>query len=173
MSIRKATEADLPYIDIIYGDVHTAQEKGKLITGWDRDIYPIRSTAEESIARDDLFVQEDNGKIVGTGIINHVQADMYKGAEWKYDESDDEIMVIHTLVISPKVARKGYGKEFLDFYQKYAREKGCKALRLDTNERNLNARAFYEKLGYEQVGIVGCDFHGLQNIRLVLFEKKL
>ena len=62
-----------------------------------------------------------------------------KGA-WEYEEEDKEVCVLHTLVISPGVGGKGYGKQFVKFYEDYALENGCHELRLDTNERNQRAR---------------------------------
>ncbi len=44
---------------------------------------------------------------------------------------------------------------------------------MDTNEKNVNARALYKKLGFTEVGIVKCDFNGIPDINLVLLEKAL
>ena len=79
--------------------------------------------------------------ISGAGIINKIQVDVYLEAPWEYDAKDDQICVLHTLVISPKVSGKGLGTRFVRFYEKYAKEHGCSELRLDTNERNKVARA--------------------------------
>ena len=98
---------------------------------------------------------------------------MYEGAGWRYDVSDSEVMVLHTLVISPKAARKGYGKKFVDFYEKYALFNGCRYLRMDTNQKNVRAREMYKKLGYEEIGIVPCMFNGIPGVQLVLLEKRV
>ena len=82
-------------------------------------------------------------------------------------------MVLHTLVISPKAARRGCGRAFVEFYERYALENGCKFLRMDTNARNLGARAMYQKLGYAEVDTVPCEFNGIPNVQLVLLEKYL
>lgn len=82
-------------------------------------------------------------------------------------------MVLHTLVISPCRAGKGYGKAFVAFYENYARENGCHYLRIDTNARNSNARAMYTRLGYTEIGIVPTVFNGIPDMQLVLLEKKL
>lgn len=44
---------------------------------------------------------------------------------------------------------------------------------MDTNERNVRARALYKKLGFVEPDIVDCDFNGIDGIRLVCLEKKL
>lgn len=103
--IRKATEKDLPHISQIYEDLHTLEEQGIASIGWIRGVYPTLSTAKNALHRGDLFVQEDNG-IVGAAIINQLQVDSYKEAHWNYDVPDQEVMVLHTLVISPKPPEK-------------------------------------------------------------------
>lgn len=173
MIIRKATEQDISAIETIFSDIHTAEEMGHVTIGWVRDVYPTRATAEAALQRGDLFVEEDAGKVVGTAIINRQQVDVYKGANWRFDVPDSEVMVLHTLVISPKGKRKGYGKNFVAYYEEYARRHGCRYLRIDTNARNVNARALYKKLGYEEIDIVPCVFNGISNVQLVLLEKHL
>lgn len=73
--------------------------------------------------------------------------------------------------ISPKVGRQRYGSLFVKFYEEYAREKACFYLRMDTNAINQTARALYKKLGYEEIGIVPCDFNGIPGFQMVLLEK--
>lgn len=173
MLFRKAVGRDLPAIAEIYVDTHTEIEAGRLSVGWIRSIYPTAKTAEAALARDDLYVAEMDGEIVGTAIINQRQEEMYAGAPWAYAAPDDQILVLHTLVISPKHAGKGYASQFVRFYEDCARKTGCTCLRMDTNAINLRAQALYQRLGYRTAGVVPCDFNGLPNIRLVLLEKEI
>lgn len=174
MRVRKATSEDIPAIASLYDDIHSREEAGETTTGWLREVYPVRETAEAAVRRGDMFVQEDgDGNILGTGIINQIQVDVYSDGSWRYPADDDEIMVLHTLVISRRVKRKGLGGHFLKFYEDYAREHGCRYLRLDTNARNKAARAFYNKHGYEEIGIVPTVFNGIPGVDLVLLEKGL
>lgn len=173
MLFRKAVTQDLDAVAAIFSDIHTAEESGALTIGWQRGIYPTRATAETARGRDDLFVLEEDGAILGSAIINQIQVDVYEGAAWQYPAADEQVCVLHTLVISPKAGRKGYGKAFVAFYEDYARAHGCPFLRMDTNERNHAARALYRKLGYTEIGIVPCVFNGLADVHLVLLEKYL
>ena len=171
--IRKATEKDIKAIAAIYEDIHTEEEAGNLTIGWERGIYPPESTAADSIAKGDMFVCERDGQVVAAAKLNKEQVDVYYGAPWEYPAEDDEIMVIHTLVVSPSVQPSGIGKEFVKFYEEYALENDCPYLRMDTNERNERARGFYKKIGYKEIGIVPCVFNGIDGVNLVLLEKKL
>lgn len=101
MIIRKAVSKDIDAVVSIYDKIHTAEEKGKVVIGWKRDIYPTRKTAEDATLRDDLFVMEEDGFLFGSGIINKEQVDVYEKAKWNHDAKPEEIMVLHTLVIDP------------------------------------------------------------------------
>lgn len=170
-AIRKAEEKDIDAVEKLYDEIHTAEEENKQKIGWIRGIYPVRATAEAALKRGDLFVLENEGEICGSGIINNMQVDSYSKGNWQHKASDEQVCVLHTLVISPSSAGKGYGRKFLDFYEKYALEHGCPELRIDTNAKNAVARAMYKKLGYAEVGIVPTDFNGIPGINLVLLEK--
>lgn len=169
--IRKATDKDIDAIERLYDAIHSVEENGEQTIGWIKGIYPIRKTAEDALQRNDLFVLEDEGIIQGTAIINQIQVDSYKQGNWKCCVDDNQVCVLHTLVISPESKGKGFGKEFLSFYEKYAFNHGCIDLRIDTNARNIVARKMYQKHGYTEIGIIPTDFNGIAGIDLVLLEK--
>lgn len=174
MLIRKATEKDIPEIAGLYDEIISLEEAGETTTGWLRGVYPTYETAEAGVGRGDMFLQEDgHGNITGAAVINQIQVDCYADGKWEYPAKDSEVMVIHTLVISGSCLEKGYGSQFLSFYEDYAKERGCWSLRLDTNAVNEAARSFYKKHGYKEIGIVPTVFNGIPDVDLVLLEKKL
>ena len=156
VTIRRAQEKDLAAVERIYDAIHTEEEAGRACIGWEREIYPTRRTAEDALVRDDLFVE-----------------DAYAEVKWLYPALDEQVMVLHTLVIDPDEKGKGYGREFVAFYEEYASRSGCTCLRMDTNARNEGARRLYRHLGYREAGIVPCVFNGLAGVELVMLEKKL
>ena len=97
----------------------------------------------------------------------------YAQARWEHEAADDRVCVLHTLTISPRAGQRGLGRQFVGFYEAYARETGCFELRIDTNERNLVARKMYRKLGYKEIAIVPAVFNGIPDVNLVLLEKYL
>ena len=173
MNIRKATAEDIPGVARVYEEIHDAEAAGLSTTGWLRGIYPVRTTAEAALERGDLFVLEEDGTILGAGIINQLQVDVYEGAPWEHAAADDEVCVLHTLVISPKAAGRGLGKQFIAYYETYARDHSCPELRIDTNVKNIRARRMYEKLGYREIAVVPTVFNGIPDVQLVLLEKWL
>jgi len=171
MKIRKAVPDDVKAIGAIYDDIHSGEEAGKSSIGWVRGVYPTEETARLAVERGDMFVLEEGGSIIGAAIINQQQVDAYKDGNWKFEAADDRVMVLHTLVISPKAAGRGWGSKFVGFYEDYALNNGCNFLRMDTNARNIAARNLYKRLGYEEIGIVFCVFNGISGVPLVLLEK--
>lgn len=173
MEIREATKNDIDDIERIYENIHDEEEKGLTTTGWIRNIYPTRKTAEDALERKDLFVMEDEGEIVAVAVINQKQVDEYRYAAWKHNAKENEIMVLHGLAVDPYHKSKGYVKSFIAFYEDYAKMHHCITLRMDTNVRNVKARNLYKKLGYEEIGIVKCLFNGIPDVQLVCLEKYL
>jgi len=171
ITFRKATSKDIDRIAEIYSAVHTAEEAGITTTGWKRDTYPVRNTAKMALERGDIFVEEADGKIVCTALLNKIQVDVYEGADWEYPAAPENVMVMHTLAVDPAEFGHKYGPEMVKYYEQYALENNCPYLRMDTNEKNTKARKLYKSLGYKEIGIVPTVFNGIPGVGLVLLEK--
>lgn len=171
--IRRANMADLNRIDEIYAEIHTEIESGRAVIGWIRQIYPTRAIADDSIRRREMYVLEDEGEIIACGRINRYQGPEYDQARWSFDADPDDVLVLHTLVVSPKAKGRGYGTEFVHFYEAMARELGCTALRIDTNALNVPARTLYKKLGFTEACIIPTEFNGIKNVQLLCLDKRV
>lgn len=171
--IRLATLSDIPAVAGIYDAIHTLEEKGQAATGWKRGIYPTRATAEAALGAGSLFVYEKEGQILASAKIDREQVAEYSNAAWQWDAPEDQVMVLHTLVVLPEAAGQGVARAFVAFYEDYALQNNCPYLRMDTNARNTRARGLYQRLGYREAGIVACDFQGIGRIELVCLEKLL
>lgn len=167
ITFRKAAAADLDAVTAIYDAIIAEEEAGRAVTGWKCGIYPVRATAEAALTRGDLFVAELDGRVAAAAVLNQIQVDVYAGAPWEHDAPDEEIFVMHTLVVDPAAGRRGLGRAFETFYE------ACRYLRIDTNVRNTRARALYQKLGYKEIAVAPCTFNGLDGVQLVLLEKAL
>ena len=170
---RKATIKDINEITSLYMVVHTEEEAGRMSTGWIRSVYPTRETVEIAVKAEELFVKVEGEKIVAVGRINQEQVDVYADVNWDFQVSDQQVMVLHTLAVHPEEQGKGYATAFCQFYEEYALKHGCNYLRIDTNEKNKNARKLYKKLGYKEVGVVPCIFNGIEDVQLVCLEKRI
>lgn len=172
--IRKGREQDLPQVAAIYDHILTEEEAGRSTVGWVRGVYPTEATAREAMDKGELFVLEEDGGIIAAAKINQEQVPEYAQAPWWYaDVPEEQVMVLHTLVVDPAQAGKGAGRAFVAFYEEYAWTHGCAYLRMDTNVKNQAARRLYAHLGYWEVGVVPCIFNGIEGVELVCLEKKL
>ena len=170
--ILKANIGDLDRIEEIYNEIHTEIEAGRASIGWTRGVYPARDIAEDSIRRRDMFVMEESGRVVAAARINQYQGPEYDQATWSFEADPDDVMVMHTLVVSPAAKGRGHGSAFVSFYEDYARQQGCTALRIDTNAINTVARRLYKKLGYTEACIVHTCFNGIDGVNLVCLDKR-
>ena len=171
--IRKATLDDLDAISAIYDAIHDREEAGLAVIGWNRAIYPTRASGEASIRAGDMYVLEEEGRVLAAAKINQKQEESYAQGAWTHEAADSEVLVLHTLVVHPEAAGRGIGTRFVAFYEGCAARMACPYLRMDTNARNAAARALYRKLGYIEVSIVPCVFNGIAGVDLVLLEKTL
>ena len=171
--IRTARIGDIDRVAEIYEAIHTAEERGELTVGWARGVYPVRETARAAWERGDLFVSERAGAVAAAAIINQIQVPEYAQCAWKYPAPPERVMVLHTLVVDPAAQAGGLGTELVGFYERYARERSCPHLRMDTQAKNTLARSFYRKLGFWEAGMVSCAFNNIPGVKLVCLEKML
>ena len=112
--------------------------------------------------------------IIGSAVINQIQDEVYSGAPWQHEVPEEQVCVLHTLMICPAEFGRGHAGEFLDFYERYALENGWPELRIDTNDRNLPAQAMYLKHGFRKIAVMPTKvFNGILDVNLVLMEKYL
>lgn len=168
-TFRLARPEDVALVSQIYLDILATDHT----TGWLSTIYPTLQTAQDGLDKGELYVCEINGTVVAAAKINQEQVDVYNQILWQYPALPQEVLVIHTLVVSPHMAGQGIGQQFIHFYETMARQLNCPYLRLDTNEKNTPARGFYQTLGYKEQGIIPCTFCGIPNVALVCLEKRL
>lgn len=170
--IRKALKKDIPYIVDIYEKVISSKEN---LTGWILGVYPTEATALNALEKGELFVYVDDmdGRVRGSCILNKRQNSAYALGEWRYPASEAEVMVLHTITVDPGYGRNGVGDALIDFYEEYAKRSGCNVLRFNANINNIPARKLYEKHGCLEAGVIYAAFNGIPEAYYVLYEKKL
>ena len=172
MTIRPATENDIPAVAAIYERILDVEEsRPEPVVCWLRGVYPTEATARTALGKGTLYVMEDGGAIVAAAKIDQEQVPEYADCPWQYDAAPEQVLVLHTLVVDPVQGGKGYGPAFVAWYEAEARRRGTPYLRMDTNQRNAPARAMYRRLGYREAGVVSCTFNGIPGVRLVCLEK--
>lgn len=174
MAVRSGEERDIAAIVGIYDRILAKEEQSGSFTGWKRGVYPTGEDVRSMLADGELYVMEENGTVVAAARINHTPVPEYAQVRWAFREEDpNKVLIIHTLVVDPACAGKGYGSAFIRFYEDMGRALGCTCLRMDTNITNRPARRLYAHLGYREADVVSCVFNGLRGIQLVCLEKAL
>ena len=147
--IRKAILKDVNSIEDTYNENFQYELNNTAFTVFKKGVYPTKDDAERAIYAGALFVYEENGTIVGSIIIDKVQPIEYATIPWKEKLSEDEVMVIHLLMVRPSMSGKGIASSLIKFATELAQKNSCRALRLDTGSQNIPALSLYQKNGFE------------------------
>ncbi len=172
--IRPAKESDLTAISKIYDEILDEEERRPVsYTNWQRGKYPTAHSARLALDEGTLWVAEEAGEVYGCVNLNAVQLPEYDAIPWSIPTGRDQVMVIHTLVISPRWAGRGKAREMVAFCEDEARRQGKTVIRLDTYEGNAPANAMYPRLGYHFAGATEFFFQGFIHEILNCYEKPL
>ena len=86
------------------------------------------------------FVAEENGAILGWVNVTAYK-EILSGTQAR----------IGGLVVDINTRGKGIGRKLMDMTEEWAREKGSKSMKLNSNTKRIEAHTFYEKIGYTKV----------------------
>lgn len=149
--IRKAVFDDIDLIVDTYNEHFDYEIEHGAFTVFKKGIYPTRKDAEEAVNAGTLYVYKDDNGIAGSMMIDKVQPAEYTGIAWGQNFGNDEVMVIHLLMVRPCMAGRGIASSLIEYAIKLAKNDSCKVLRLDTGSQNIPAVSLYKKLGFQVV----------------------
>ena len=92
-------------------------------------------------ARQQLFVADIRGKVVGTLVLVVVPNLSHQGTPYA---------IIENVVVDENQRSKGIGEALIRRAVDEARVAGCYKVSLTSNKRRLDAHRFYERLGFER-----------------------
>jgi ribosomal protein S18 acetylase RimI-like enzyme len=72
----------------------------------------------------------------------------------------DEVAHLNLLAVAPEHRRQGLGRQLMDWLSATAIEAGVFRINLELRSNNEQARAFYENLGFKQLGVVQGYYQG-------------
>lgn len=105
----------------------------------------------DSLIKSQLFVLEENGEILASIILNNEANESYRLVNWSREVSDEKVLIIHVLAVSPKHAGKGLGTKMMQYILDYAKETGMQAVWMDVISNNSSAERLYQKIGFQFV----------------------
>lgn len=148
MNIRLANEKDLEQINKLFKEViYDLKEVKKIDMLWG-DIYPF-CEFENDILNHEMYVIEDENKIIGSFTLSSYDDPDYKNIEWLSE--DKKFLYLNRLVILPTEQGKGYAKHAMKFIEKYAINNNYDVIRLVVYKDNKYAIGLYKKLGFIKV----------------------
>lgn len=173
MEIRKGIKSDIEQLAQLYDDLNDHLNNNINYPGWIKGVYPVCEDAVNGISNENLYVAEQNNKIVGSIILSHKPESAYHKVKWNIDSAYSDVFVVHTFVVHPSYLKLGIGTQLLDFATQLSIIEHIKSIRLDVYENNIPAIKLYEKCGFQYVDAVdlGLGAYGLD--RFMLYEKIL
>lgn len=148
MTIRQATEQDIPQMKEIFAHARAFMVKTGNPTQWGDD-YPCDELIQEDINNADCFLCQENNEIVGTFVLrggnDPTYEKIYDGA-WS---NNNPYATIHRIASLGKV--KGIFEACMDFaLRHYA------TIRIDTHRDNQPMQNAIRKAGFTYCGIIYC-----------------
>jgi ribosomal protein S18 acetylase RimI-like enzyme len=161
MFVRTASERDLVAVRALlvetwhatYDAVHGAEQVGAITDDW----HSIASLKARLTRPNSEFLVADDGKRLG-------------GMAFAAATTDPKIVLLHQLYVHPACQRQGIGRLLLDEVEASFPE--MRTLRLEVEEANAVAIAFYEANGFRRAGGTA-DCGGNSGWPALILEKRL
>ncbi|RDY59708.1 GNAT family N-acetyltransferase [Flagellimonas nanhaiensis] len=112
--------------------------------------YPTEEPFIKDAERNELYVKEDNGEIIGAITISTYMDQEYVPVTWLTPNGNSTY--IHRLCVHPDNQGKGIAQELMHFAENYSKNHGFVSVRLDTFSQNKRNQRFYEQRGYQKLG---------------------
>ncbi len=170
--IRRATDRDLDAVERAYDEHFRHEEIHGAFTVFKKGVYPTRRDAQSALDSGTLYVYEEDGDLLGSIIVDAVQPEEYRDITWGEPLCEDEVMVIHLLMVRPCAAGRGIGSALVRYAVELARARPCRALRLDTGSQNVPAVSLYKKSGFRIVAAAPMKVGGALAHREHLFLER-
>lgn len=172
--IRQASIKDLDSIEESYHEHFLYEIEHGAYTIFKEGVYPTRRDVELALNNETLYVYEENGIVLGSIVFDRQQPEEYRKINWSLQVDDEQVSIIHLLMVRPNVKGKGVGTALVNYVLGVAKDHHCIFVRLDTGEQNIPAIALYKKLGFQLVANSSMKVGGtIAHKKHLFFEKKL
>jgi len=112
--------------------------------------YPNKAAFINDLDRNELYVKEHEGSVVGAIVVSTFMDEEYVPIEWLTPNGNSTY--IHRLCVDPACQGKGFAQELMDFAEENSKAQGFASVRLDTFSQNKRNQRFYEQRGYQKLG---------------------
>ncbi len=147
---RAARTADLETLVAFYDDIIDWLDATTNYPRWIRGVYPAADYLDTAIRAGELFLLEEDGRILAAAGLNHEVPTGYEKVDWGVAARPEEVLAIHAFGTHPKAMGRGAGSRLITELTELARRRGMRAIRLDVIAGNEPARAFYRRAGFTE-----------------------
>ena len=136
--------------------------------------HPSRGQLTRAAEAGELFVARAGRRLAAAFILDREGAPGYGEVPWRVEAVAGEYGVVHLLAVHPDFRGRGLARHLMDAAKQAARERGLKALRLDTLVDNYGAQRTYERLGFTHFGPVHLTYGtyiDTEAPRFVMYER--
>lgn len=160
--IRRATENDIEAIDTLAKRAIEAMREAN-IHQWDFS-YPRKPHFFNDIEHGRLFVVDSAGTLQGVmAILDHEPR--YDGIDWNKGDA----LVLHRIIVDPHAQNHGVASAMMLHAIALAKERGKKAIHIDTHPGNPRMKGFLRKHQFQYRGYIR-SMHRLAYERIVDFS---
>lgn len=170
MEMKAADFKELEGVMNFYNDLIDSMRDAEYKPAWEKGIYPAEQFIKDSIKQRELFIGMQDNRVVSAMILNSNYAEGYDKVDWKIKAEKNEIIIIHTLGVSPLCQGQGIAKKMLDFAVEFGREKRMKTIRLDVLSSNLPAQKLYPAVGFSYIDTVKLFYEDTGLTEFLLYE---
>ena len=146
--IRKATVHDIEAI-LEMTKACAAHMIRQNIFQWNEH-YPNKLAFTKDIERGELYVLENDNRIMGCIVISTLMDDEYIPVHWLTENSKN--LYIHRVAVHPEFQGQGNAQQLMTFAENFGKDHGYVSIRLDTFSQNKRNQNFYEQRGYQRLG---------------------
>lgn len=144
MNIQNSTIADIDEIFRLYGIATAFQKSKETVVVWPGF---ERSMVEREIAENHQW------KLIIDGQVACVWATTFSDEQIWEERNVDPAIYIHRIATNPDFRGRNMVKSIVDWAKEHAKSLGKKYVRLDTVGENKKLIAYYEKMGFDFLGM--------------------
>jgi ribosomal-protein-alanine N-acetyltransferase len=134
-------------------------DDARAIAEMSRDLIEQGLTWSWTPARVQHFISGSDSQVV-VARRSTLRGDARRIAAFAIMHFGDEVAHLNLLAVAPEHRRQGLGRALMDWLTVTAIEAGVFRINLELRKENAAARAFYESLGFDQLGIVNGYYQG-------------
>ncbi len=152
VTVRQANAGEEARVLAFYHNLIAAMKESPYRPTWTAGVYPLLEDLQAAASRGELYLAEETGCVIGAFVLTHMQAAEYESVTWSVSADPGQVSVIHLLAVSPALHGRGIAKALLQKAQEVCRERGDKAIRLDTLTWNVPGNRLYSGFGFRYLG---------------------